>query len=102
MRRISLRWLPALVPVVLTVLGAVPLLYAVVPPSVPLTPRQSSPIALTSDDRLLVNVNPDADTVTVFDVSTDTPVKLHEIKVGRDPTSVAIHPDNIRAYVANA
>jgi YVTN family beta-propeller protein len=65
-------------------------------------PRQSSPIALTGDNRLLVSVNPDADTVTVFDVSSDTPVVLDEIKVGKEPNSVAIHPDDSRAYVANS
>ena len=32
-------------------------------------PRQSSPIALTVDDSKLVNVNPEANTVSVFDTS---------------------------------
>src|SRR2546426_1475793 len=63
--------------------------------------RQSSAIALTSDDGLLVSVNPDDDSITVFDVSSDTPAKLDEIKVGKEPNSVAIHPDDTRAYVAN-
>ncbi|MBI3769193.1 MAG: beta-propeller fold lactonase family protein [Deltaproteobacteria bacterium] len=63
--------------------------------------EQSSPIALTADDHRLVNVNPDANTVTVFDVTSDSPVKLKEIKTGKDPENVAISPDD-RAYVANA
>jgi len=67
-----------------------------------LGPRQSSPIALTDDDRFLVNVNPDANTITVFDVSSDQPEKLDEIEVGRDPSSVAIAPDGNRAFIANA
>src|SRR5438093_1243060 len=68
----------------------------------PVGPRQSSTIALTSDDRLLVNVNPDANTVSVFDVTGATPIKLDEIKVGRGPSSVAIAPGSSRAYVANS
>jgi DNA-binding beta-propeller fold protein YncE len=65
-------------------------------------PRQSSPVALTTDDGVLVNVNPESNTITVFDVSSDQPNKLDEIQVGRDPSSVAISPDGDRAYVANA
>ena len=66
------------------------------------TPTQSGPIAITQDDAFLVNVNPDANTVTVFDVySSDTPTKLFEIPVGREPSSVAIHPVWPLAYVAN-
>ncbi len=65
-------------------------------------PRQSSPVALTSDDLKLINVNPEANTITIFDVSTDNPVKLAEVNVGRDPSSVAVHPDGVRAFVANS
>src|SRR5262249_23210298 len=49
-----------------------------------------------------LNVNTDAHTVTVFDVSTDTPVKQAELAVGKDPSSVAILPDGSKAYVANS
>jgi DNA-binding beta-propeller fold protein YncE len=59
-------------------------------------------LALTADDRTLVNVNPESNTVTVFDVSSDQPAKLAEIPVGRDPSSVAISPGGERAYVTNA
>jgi hypothetical protein len=45
---------------------------------------QSSPIALSADDRLLLNVNPEAGSVTLFDVTTEPPYKLAEIKVGRE------------------
>src|SRR5262245_30604902 len=65
-------------------------------------PRQSSAVALTADDNTLVNVNPESNTVTVFSVSSDTPTKLAEIPVGRDPSSVAIAPGGERAYVTNA
>ena len=65
-------------------------------------PRQSSPVALAGDDRTLVNVNPESNTVTVFDVSSDQPDKLAEIRVGTDPSSVAIDPNGVRAFVTNA
>jgi len=97
MRRNWLVWVRAL-----AVVWAVLLPWAFEAVAQSVGPRQSSLIALTADDHRLVNVNPDANTVTVFDVTTDTPVKLKEIKVGRDPESIAVHPDNVRAYVANA
>ena len=65
-------------------------------------PRQSSPVALSDNNQTLVNVNPESNTVSVFTVTTDTPFKRAEIRVGVDPASVAIHPDGTRAYVANA
>lgn len=65
-------------------------------------PCQSTPITLTPDGQRLLNVNSDADTVTIFDVTTNTPVKLSEIPVGMDPRSVAVHPTGSTAYVANA
>ena len=65
-------------------------------------PRQSSPIALSSNDQWLVNVNPDSNSISLFDVTTDTPGKLAEIPVGREPRSVSIHPNGTTAYVANA
>ena len=65
-------------------------------------PRQSGPVALSANNQILINVNPDSNTVSVFNVTTDTPNKLAEVPVGVDPSSVAIHPDGNRAYVANA
>ncbi len=64
-------------------------------------PRQSSPIALSEDGTTLVNVNPDASSVSVFNVTTDQPQKMAEIKVGAEPRSVAIAPLAKTAYVAN-
>src|SRR5262249_59535965 len=52
------------------------------------------PIAIAQNDAYLVNVNPDVDTITVFG-QLSAPAKLAEIPVGRDPTSVAIHPDTL-------
>jgi YVTN family beta-propeller protein len=65
-------------------------------------PRQSSPIALSGDNTRLVNINPNGNSVSVFDVSGANPVKLAEIPVGTDPSSVAIQPNGIKAYVSNA
>jgi YVTN family beta-propeller protein len=61
-------------------------------------------IATSGNDLFLVNVNPSANSVTVFlaHPRLPAPVKYVEIGVGRDPSSVAIHPNNTTAYVANA
>ena len=64
-------------------------------------PTNSSLIALTSNDRQLWVVNPDNDSVSVFDVSTGTPQKVREITVGDEPGCVAITPDNAKVYVTN-
>jgi YVTN family beta-propeller protein len=67
------------------------------------TTLQSAALGLTGDDQTLVNVNPTANSVTVFDVSTPaTPVKLAEITVGADPRNVAVHPNGLKAYVTNS
>jgi len=71
-------------------------------PATAAPPTQSSPIALSSNDAVLVNVNPDNNSVSVFDLTPSTIVKRTEIAVGKDPNSVAIHPSNGKAYVANS
>ena len=67
---------------------------------------RSTSIALSSDERLLVNANSEANSVSVFRVKnarTDTPlILLAEIAVGREPHSVAIHPNGAAAYVTNS
>lgn len=68
----------------------------------PPIPTQSNSIAISHNGQFIVSVNPDVDTVTVL---RPTPHKVHkhrEIGVGREPTSIAAHPDNNTAYVANA
>jgi YVTN family beta-propeller protein len=62
---------------------------------------QSSPIAVTSDNRLVWVANWDNDTVSVIDVTNDANKKIAEIPVGREPQSVAISPDNRAVYVTN-
>ena len=65
-----------------------------------LQPTYSSPIALSRDNRLLWSVNPADNSVSV--VRTDTNTVLRKIKVGREPQSVALDPNNKFAFVANA
>lgn len=61
----------------------------------------SSPIALTSDDKQVWVVNPDNDSVSVLNVEGDANTKLAEIPVGDEPQCVAITPDDATAYVTN-
>lgn len=65
-------------------------------------PLQSGPIALHDATSLLVNVNPDADSITAFDVSAAQPDKLWTLKVGDEPTNVVIDPQGKFAYVTLA
>ncbi len=69
-------------------------------------PTRSSSIALTTDDKRLVVVNRDSNSVTILQVrdngGQDTTVKLAEIAVGLEPRYVAISPDNKRAFVSCA
>lgn len=67
-----------------------------------LFPTYSSPIAITSDDRFVWAVNPDNDSVSVFEVGGGVNLKIAEIPVGDGPRCVAITPDDRRAYVTNA
>ncbi|HEX6015215.1 MAG TPA: YncE family protein, partial [Geminicoccaceae bacterium] len=60
----------------------------------------SSPIALSLDQRLVWVVNPGDDSVSVL--RTDTNTVLTKIKVGDEPQSVALDPNNRFAVVANA
>jgi YVTN family beta-propeller protein len=63
-------------------------------------PTYSSPIALSADNRLLWAVNPDDDSVSVL--RTDTNAVIKTIRVGDEPQSIALDPNNAYAYVANA
>ena len=64
-------------------------------------PRQSSTIAISVDAKALVTVNPENDSISVFDASSGTPAKLRDITVGTQPRSVAVTSDGRKAYVAN-
>ena len=60
----------------------------------------SSPITLSRDGKFVWVVNPGADTVSV--ICTETNKVIATIKVGDEPQSVALDPNNRYAYVANA
>ncbi len=59
---------------------------------------KSSAIAITGDDKFVVAVNPENDSISVFRTSDDT--KTAELPVGDEPVSVVIHPDDNTAFVA--
>ena len=59
----------------------------------------SSAIAITTDGSTLLVANPDANSVTLVDTTTQT--ALVELQVGLDPRSVAIAPDGTWGCVAN-
>ena len=65
------------------------------------SPTKSSPIAITSDNRFVWSVNPDNNSVSVFNVANDLNQKVAEIPVGTEPWCVAITPDNAKVYVTN-
>ena len=62
---------------------------------------RSSPIAITHSDGYVWSVNPDNDSVSVFNVTDDQNTKVAEIKVGKEPWCVAVTPDDEKAYVTN-
>lgn len=63
-------------------------------------PTYSSPIVISADNKLVWSVNPGDDSVSV--IRTDTNKLIKNIKVGKEPQSVAVDPDNKFAFVANA
>ena len=63
-------------------------------------PTYSSPIAMSADGKFVWSVNPGADNVAV--IYTKTNKVLTRVKVGDEPQSVALDPNNRYAYVANA
>jgi DNA-binding beta-propeller fold protein YncE/cytochrome c peroxidase len=60
---------------------------------------KSGTIAITNDDSRVLMVNPETDTVSLFDTATDT--RIVELAVGGEPSSVVIHPGDDIAFVAN-
>jgi YVTN family beta-propeller protein len=65
------------------------------------SPTFSTPLALTHDDRFLWVTNPNNNSVTLMEVANDANRKIKEIRVGQEPRSVAITPDDKKVYVAN-
>src|SRR6059036_348724 len=62
----------------------------------------SGPIALSPDDRFVWVVNPDNNSVSVFEVAGDANHKVGEIGVGEEPRFVTIAPDGKTVYVSNS
>ncbi|MSV29943.1 MAG: hypothetical protein EXQ52_14540 [Bryobacterales bacterium] len=62
----------------------------------------SQPLAISADGAVLVSVNPDNDTVSVFDVSQDRNRRIAEVRVGSEPNGVAVVPNGSRAFIANS
>jgi YVTN family beta-propeller protein len=60
----------------------------------PSGPTNSSPIAITSDNQFVWSVNPDNNSVSLFNVLNDANQKLAEVPVGVNPWCVAITPNN--------
>jgi YVTN family beta-propeller protein len=66
-----------------------------------LSPTNSSPIAISHDDRFVWTVNPDNDSVSVLEVGGDVNTKIAEIQVGDEPRCVAITPNDRKVFVTN-
>jgi DNA-binding beta-propeller fold protein YncE len=69
-------------------------------PSTLLRPSRSSAIAITTDDAVVLAVNPDNDSLSVINAQTKTKVAAVTFAAGSMPVSVALHPDNKTAFVA--
>src|SRR5262245_5380336 len=102
MRKSRTMWGTATLRTLAVLFGALALSAGALRAGPPPGPRQSSPIAISADDSLLVNVNPDANSLSVYSVQGDSLTKIQEIPVGRDPSSVALSPAGARAFVANS
>src|SRR5262245_15717266 len=64
-------------------------------------PTSSQPLAITADDAFLAAVNPDNNSVSLFDLRMDRNRLLAEVPVQTEPNGVALLPDGSKAYVAN-
>ena len=65
-------------------------------------PTSSQPLALSADDGLLAVVNPDNNSVSIFDTRTAANTRVALVNVGTEPNGVAVSPDGTRIYVANS
>jgi YVTN family beta-propeller protein len=62
----------------------------------------SGPIAISPDDSSVWVVNPDNNSVSVFDVAGDANNRIAEISVGEEPRFVTIGQDGKTVYVSNS
>ena len=70
-----------------------------VPPPVLARPSKSGTVAITGNDKFVAMVNPETDSIAVFDTASDTRTAL--VKTGKEPSSIVIGPDDDTAFVAN-
>ncbi|HMG20769.1 MAG TPA: hypothetical protein VK607_05610, partial [Kofleriaceae bacterium] len=69
------------------------------PPPVLARPSKSGTVAITGNDKFVAMVNPETDSLAVFDTASDTRTAL--VKTGKEPSSIVIGPDDDTAFVAN-
>ncbi len=60
---------------------------------------KSGTIAITPDDKFVLMVNPEDDSLSVF--NTDSDRRIARLKTGTEPWAVVAHPDGQTAFVAN-
>ena len=60
---------------------------------------RSAAIAITTDDRIVIAVNPDSDSASIFSTATKLKAGSVAFPAGSMPVSLALHPDNKTAYV---
>ena len=64
-------------------------------------PTSSQTLALSADGGILASVNPDNNSISLFDTRPGTNQRFAVVPVGVEPNSVALNLDGTRAYVAN-
>ncbi len=88
-------------------LVALPLGLSSCPPSNPPPPEvkvlnrasKSSAVAVSNDDKIVVQVNTEDDSISIFSTATDT--RTAKLPVGNEPVAVVIAPDDKTAFVVN-
>ena len=60
---------------------------------------KSSAVAVSNDDKIVVQVNPEDDSISIFNTATDT--RNVKFAVGNEPVAVVIAPDDKTAFVVN-
>jgi YVTN family beta-propeller protein len=64
-------------------------------------PISSQPLALSGDGAFLASVNPDNNSVSLFDLRADKNKRLAVVPVQTEPNGVVLTPNGRRAFVAN-
>lgn len=64
-------------------------------------PSKSSTVAISDDDKRVLMVNPEDDSVSLFDTTTKLRVARIALTAGDEPSAVVISPDNSTAFVSN-